>query len=334
MELINISYDPTREFYQAYNQEFIRFWRELTGETITVKQLHGGGAAQAQCVIGGAKAHVVTLANPYDIDLIAEKTGRLPRTWVKRLPHNSMPYSSTIVFLVRQGNPKRIRDWFDLTKPGVEVILPNPKTSGGARWSYLAAWGYLLYQELGSWERLKGPTAFLAQNQALEFVREIFAHVPILDLGARAATQTFVESKRGDVLVTWENEALLAAKGASDLEVVVPSVSILAEPAVARLDQSSLEPALRDLAEAYLTFLFGPEGQGLAAKHHFRPIKPHLVEKEDLAQFPNLKMITVEQYFGGWAKAQAKHFDEGGTFDQIHPVKLPRWTRSQHELSL
>lgn len=303
--LLNVSYDPTREFYQAFNAEFERHWREKTGQTVTVRQSHGGAGKQARAVIDGLEADVVTLALAYDIDAIAAKTGKIPADWQQRLPHNSAPYTSTIVFLVRKGNPKGIRDWPDLVKPGVTLITPNPKTSGGARWNYLAAWGYVLKQPGGD------------EAKARAFVTELFRRVPVLDSGARGATNTFIQRGIGDVLLAWENEALLSVNelGRDKFEIVVPSVSIVAEPPVAVVEGVARKRGTTDLANAYLEYLYSPVGQRLAARHYYRPSKPELADPNDVARFPKLETFTVDEMFGGWTKAQKTHFDDGGTFD-------------------
>lgn len=322
-ELLNVSYDPTREFYEELNHKFAAHWQSQTGQAVSIRMSHGGSGKQARSVIDGLEADVVTLALAYDIDMIAARGGLIAVDWQRRLPHRSAPYTSTIVFLVRRGNPKGIRDWEDLVRPGIEVITPNPKTSGGARWNYLAAWGYGLKRELGDFARLHDPAQQAAvqraQATARQFVAALFAQVPVLDSGARGATMTFVQRKLGDVLLAWENEAFLAIRetGAEELEIVVPSVSILAEPAVAVVDQVVDRRGTRALAEAYLQYLYSPEGQTLAAEHHYRPRLPESVPSHLLAKFPDLELFTVDDVFGGWAQAQAEHFDEGGIFDQI-----------------
>jgi sulfate transport system substrate-binding protein len=303
--LLNVSYDPTREFYQAFNAAFARQWKSKTGNTVTVKMSHGGSGKQARSVIDGLEADVVTLALAYDIDAISDRTGLLPPDWQSRLPHASSPYTSTIVFLVRKGNPKGIRDWDDLVKPGVQVITPNPKTSGGARWNYLAAWGYAA-RKYGS------------QAKAQDFVARLYGNVPVLDSGARGATTTFAERGIGDVLVTWENEALLAVKelGAGKMEVVVPSVSILAQPPVAVVDKVADRHGTRAVAQAYLQYLYSPEGQDLAGRNFYRPTDPVVMQRY-AAQFRKVALFTVDDAFGGWKKAQREHFDDGGMFDRI-----------------
>lgn len=307
VELLNVSYDPTRELYQQYNPEFAKYWKDRTGQTVTIKQSHGGAGKQARAVIDGLEADVVTLALAYDIDAIGERTGKLPADWQSRLPNSSAPYTSTIVFLVRKGNPKGIHDWKDLVKPGVQVITPNPKTSGGARWNYLAAWGYAR-ESLGS------------DKKAQEFVGKIYKNVPVLDSGARGSTNTFVQRGIGDVLLAWENEAFLAVNelGPDKFEIIVPSVSILAEPPVTVIDGVAKKHGTYEVAEAYLAYLYSPVGQRLAAKHYYRPVLPSLANPEDVARFPKVKTFTVDSTFGGWQKAQKTHFSDGGIFDQIY----------------
>jgi len=306
--LLNVSYDPTRELYQAFNAEFIKHWKETTGETVKVNQSHGGAGKQARAVIDGLEADVVTLALAYDIDAIAEKTAKFPKDWQSRLPNNSSPYTSTIVFLVRKGNPKDIKNWDDLVKPGISVITPNPKTSGGARWNYLAAWAYALKQPGGN------------EQKAKEFVTTLLKNVPVLDSGARGSTTTFVERGIGDVLLAWENEAFLAINelGPDKFEIVVPSVSILAEPPVTVVDANAKKHGNEDLAKAYLEYLYSPAGQKIAAKNYYRPVKPELADPEDVKRFPEVNLITIDDVFGGWQKAQKEHFSDGGIFDQIY----------------
>lgn len=322
--ILNVSYDPTREFYQDVNATFIKHWQEEKGQQVTVDQSHGGSGKQARGVIDGLEADVVTLALAYDIDIIADKAKLLPEDWQTKLPHNSAPYTSTIVFLVRKGNPKNIKTWDDLVKDDVSVITPNPKTSGGARWNYLAAWGYVLERELGDLSKLHDPSAKAeveaAQKKAKEFVTELFRRVPVLDSGARGSTNTFVQRELGDVLLAWENEALLAVKelGPDKVEIVVPNVSILAEPPVAVVETNADRHGTREVAEGYLKFLYSKQGQQLAAKHHFRPSVKEEVTAEELANFPEVKLFTIEDVFGGWRKVQAEHFDDGGVFDQIY----------------
>jgi len=305
--LLNVSYDPTRELYQEYNEAFAKYWREKTGESVTVHQSHGGSGKQARAVIDGLEADVVTLALAYDIDAIHEKAGLFPADWQKRLPHNSAPYTSTIVFLVRKGNPKGIHDWNDLVNPGVSVITPNPKTSGGARWNYLAAWGYALHQS-GNNEQF-----------AQDFVGRLLKNVPIFDSGARGSTTTFVQRGIGDVLLAWENEAFLAVNelGPDKFEIVVPSLSILAEPPVTLVDKVAKKHGTTEVAEAYLNYLYSPEGQKIAARHYYRPVSPEYADPADLKRFPQLELFTIDAVFGGWQKAQKTHFADGGIFDKI-----------------
>jgi sulfate/thiosulfate transport system substrate-binding protein len=304
--LLNVSYDPTREFYIEVNRAFAAAWKAESGKSITVEQSHGGSGKQARSVIDGLKADVVTLGLAYDIDVIAERGKVLPADWQGRLPHNSSPYTSTIVFLVRKGNPKNIRDWPDLIKDGVDVVMPNPKTSGGARWNYLAAWGYALAAHDND------------QAKAEEFVRKLYQHVPVLDSGARGATMTFTERDIGDVLVGWENEAYLSIEGekAALFELVTPSISILAEPPVAVVDRVVDKRGTRAAAEAYVKFLYSPEGQEIAAKHHFRP-RDEKVAAAHAQDFPALKLFTVDEVFGGWKNAQPTHFNDGGIYDRL-----------------
>lgn len=306
--LLNVSYDPTREFYQALNPVFVEYWKARTGDNLEIRQSHGGAGKQARAVIDGLEADVVTLALAYDISAIAERTGKLPADWQQRLPNNSSPYTSTIVFLVRKGNPKGIEDWNDLVKPGVEVITPNPKTSGGARWNYLAAWGYALEKNGGDAEK------------ARQFVSDIYKQVPVLDSGARGSTNTFVQRGIGDVLLAWENEAFLAVNelGPDKFEIVVPSVSILAEPPVTVLDRVVDAHDTKAVAEAYLSYLYSPEAQRLAAKHYYRPVLPALADPEDIARFPEVKTFTIDELFGSWQQAQQVHFADGGVFDRIY----------------
>ncbi len=304
--LLNVSYDPTRELYQDINQAFSKHWREKTGNAVTIKQSHGGSGKQARSVIDGLDADVVTLALAYDIDVISEKGRLLPADWQKRLPHNSAPYTSTVVFLVRKGNPKQIKDWGDLINHDVAVIMPNPKTSGGARWNYLAAWAYGRKKNNGD------------ENKAREFVASLFKHVPVLDTGARAATTTFVQRGIGHVLVAWENEALLSMKelGKGELEIVTPSLSILAEPPVAVVDKVVRRKGTEAVAKAYLEYLYTPEGQEIAARHHYRP-RLEAVARKHAGDFSKLELVSIDEGFGGWQKAQKTHFNDGGVFDQI-----------------
>ncbi len=307
VKLLNVSYDPTREFYQEVNTAFAAQWQAQTGQVLTVNQSHGGSGKQARAVVDGLQADVVTLALAYDIDAIHNIGNMLPKEWQKRLPDNSSPYTSTIVFVVRKGNPKGIKDWNDLVRPGVIAITPNPKTSGGARWNYLAAWAYALQLPGGN------------EASARAFVTSLFKNVPVLDSGARGSTTTFVQRGIGDVLIAWENEALLAARmlGKDKVDIVVPSMSILAEPPVAVVDKVVDRKGTRKVAEAYLKFLYSPEGQELAAKHYFRPRLPAVLAKY-AHQFPTIRLVTIDQVFGGWARAQKTHFDDGGIFDQIY----------------
>ncbi len=306
-ELLNVSYDPTRELYQEFNTAFTRYWKTQGGADVSIKQSHGGSGKQARSVIDGLQADVVTLALAYDIDEIAEKGRQLPKEWQKRLPNNSSPYTSIIVFLVRKGNPRKIRDWNDVVRPGVSVITPNPKTSGGARWNYLAAWAYALRQPGGS------------PDKARDFLRALFKNVPVLDSGARGATTTFVQRGIGDVLLTWENEAFLARKefGADKFEIVVPSLSILAEPPVALVDKVADKHGTRKVAEAYLQYLYSEEGQEIAARNFYRP-RSEKVATKYAATFPKIELVTVDDVFGGWQKAQKTHFADGGLFDQVY----------------
>jgi sulfate transport system substrate-binding protein len=305
-KLLNVSYDPTRELYVAYNEAFAKHWKATTGEDVTIEASHGGSGKQARSVIDGLEADVVTLALAYDIDAIAEKGGLIDPNWATKLPHNSTPYTSTIVFLVRKGNPKGIKDWGDLVKGDVQVITPNPKTSGGARWNYLAAWDWALKQPGGNPDKAKA------------FVGDLYKHVPVLDTGARGSTTTFAQRGIGDVLLAWENEAFLAVKelGPDQFEIVVPTTSILAEPPVAVVDKVVDAHGTRKLAEEYLKYLYSPEGQEIAAKNYYRPTDPAVAEKYK-SQFPTLKLSTIAD-FGGWKKAQADHFADGGIFDQIY----------------
>ncbi len=306
IELLNVSYDPTRELYDDYNKLFAEHWKKKTGQEVSIKQSHGGSGKQARSVIDGLQADVVTLALAYDIDAIAEKAGLLPKDWQKKLSNNSSPYTSTIVFLVKKGNPKNIKDWDDLVKDGVEVITPNPKTSGGARWNYLAAWGYALKKNGGS------------EAEAKKFVQKLFENVPVLDTGARGSTITFVERGIGDVLLAWENEAYLSVEelGKDKFDIVVPSLSIHAEPPVAVVEKVADKKGTADVAKAYLEYLYSPEAQELIAKHFYRPSDSKVAEKHT-SQFPKLNLITIKD-FGGWKAAQKKHFDDGGVFDQIY----------------
>jgi sulfate transport system substrate-binding protein len=306
ISILNVSYDPTRELYQDYNAAFVKYWKGKSGDNLKVNASHGGSGKQARSVIDGIDADVVTLALAYDIDAIADK-GIVPADWQKRLPNNAAPYTSTIVFLVRKGNPKAIRDWNDLVKPGVSIITPNPKTSGGARWNYLAAWAYALKQPGGN------------ESKAREFVGQLFGNVKVLDSGARGSTTTFVERGIGDVLIAWENEAYLAIKelGPEKFEIVTPSLSILAEPPVSVVDKVVDKRGTRAVAQAYLDYLYSPEGQDIAARHYYRPRDAKVASKY-ARQFGKLNLVTIDDTFGGWRKAQKVHFADGGIFDQIY----------------
>jgi sulfate/thiosulfate-binding protein len=304
--LLNVSYDPTRELYQEYNAAFAKYWKEKAGQTVVIKQSHGGSGSQARAVIDGLEADVVTLALAYDIDVLYENGQLLAKDWQKRLNSNSAPYTSTIVFLVRKGNPKAIKDWDDLVKPGVSIITPNPKTSGGARWNYLAAWGYAL-KKYGN-----------SEAKAKDFVTRLLKNVPVLDSGARGSTNTFVQRGLGDVLLAWENEAFLAVNelGKDKFEIIVPSLSILAEPPVAVVDKFADKHGTRKVAEAYLQFLYTKTGQEIAAKNYYRPRLKSVAAKYD--HFAKVKLFTIDDLFGGWQKAQKTHFADGGVFDQIY----------------
>jgi sulfate/thiosulfate transport system substrate-binding protein len=324
LKLLNVSYDPTRELYRAFNAAFATYWRNKTGQDVTIDMSHGGAGKQARAVIDGLEADVVTLALAYDIDAIAQKAKLLPDHWQSRLPHNSAPYTSTIVFLVRKGNPKGIRDWPDLIRADIEVITPNPKTSGGARWNYLAAWAYVLKQELGDLAKLRDPTyapqVAEAEAKARAFVRALYKRVPVLDSGARGSTNTFVQRGMGDVLLAWENEAFLAINelGPDHFDMIVPSLSMLAEPPVAVVDKWVDAHGTRQVAEAYLAYLYSPEGQRLAAKHYYRPVKPQYADAADLKRFSDVERVTVHDVFGNWQQVQKMHFSDGGIFDQIY----------------
>lgn len=307
VRLLNVSYDPTREFYTAFNAAFARHWKETTGDTVRIQQSHGGSGKQARSIIDGLPADVATLALGFDLDAIAQRGRKaLPADWQKRLPSNSSPYTSTITLLVRRGNPKGIRDWDDLVKPGIGVVTPNPKTSGGARWNYLAAWAYAESRFPGN------------EGAILDFMTRLYRNVPVLDTGARGSTTTFVQRGIGDVLISWENEALLALQeeGAGSLELVPPSVSILAEPPVAWVDRVVKRRGTEAVARAYLEYLYSPEGQELAGRHFFRPRDPAVAARYT-AQFAPIRLVTIDGAFGGWTKAQSIHFAEGGTFDRI-----------------
>src|SRR6202034_2220142 len=303
--LLNVSYDPTRELYEAVNAQFAKDWKAKTGDDVTINQSHGGSGKQARAVIDGLEADVVTLGLAGDIDAIVDKAALLPADWQTRLPDNSCPYTSTIVLLVRKGNPKKIHDWDDLVKPGISVVTPNPKTSGGARWNFLAAWGYALKKNGGD------------EAKAATFVGALYKNVPVLDSGARGSTTTFVERGLGDVLIAWENEALLVLRQLGDerFEIVVPSVSILAEPPVAVVDKVALRHATRVVAMAYLQYLYSKEGQEIIARHYFRPRDPEIAAQY-AARFPKLELVTIAD-FGGWDSVQHLHFSDGGVFDQI-----------------
>jgi len=307
ISLLNVSYDPTRELYTDINAQFSAVWLKKTGQTVTVKQSHGGSGKQARSVIDGLEADVATLALAYDIDAIAERSQILPKNWQARLANNSTPFVSTIVFLVRKANPKRIFDWDDLVRDGVQVITPNPKTSGGARWNYLAAYGHALRKNNGN------------DNKAREFVARLFKNVPVLDSGARGATTTFMERKLGDVLISWENEALLTTKrlAPGEFELVVPKVTILAEPPVAVLDRNAAKHGTEAVAKAYLEFLYSPEAQELGVKHFYRPTHAEVAKRHE-ATFPKTEFLTIDEDFGGWSKAQKAHFADGGLFDQLY----------------
>lgn len=309
--LLNVSYDPTRELYEEYNQWFQNQWKDKTGERIRILQSHGGSGKQARAVIDGLAADVVTLALAYDIDAVAERTGKIPSNWQTLLPNNSAPYTSTIVFLVRSGNPKSIRDWGDLSKKGIEVITPNPKTSGGARWNYLAAWAWAT-------DRFGGD-----EIAVKNYMYQLFNNVPVLDSGARGSTTTFVQRGIGDVLLAWENEAFLALNelGVGQFEIVTPSVSILASPPVAVVEGNAKKKGNLAAAQAYLEGLYEPFAQRLAAKHYYRPCQPEHAAAEDVARFPHVKLVTIDDAFGGWKAAQQRHFNDGGIFDQIYLKK-------------
>lgn len=308
--LLNVSYDPTRELYEEFNTAFVKHWEATHGTKLSIKQSHGGSGKQARAVIDGLEADVVTLALAYDVDMLHDKGALIPQDWQSRLPNNSSPYTSTIVFVVRKGNPKGIRDWEDLVKPGIAVITPNPKTSGGARWNYLAAWGYALRKQGGD------------ETKAQEFVASLFGNVPVLDSGARGSTTTFAERGMGDVLIAWENEAFLLTEevGKDKFEIIVPSESILAEPPVTVVDKNVDRRGTRAIAEAYLQYLYSEEGQELAAKHHYRPRSATAAAKH-ANRFPTVRLFTIDEVFGGWRKAQQTHFDDSGVFDRIYAPK-------------
>ncbi len=308
--LLNVSYDPTRELYQEYNAAFAKYWKSMNNEAVTIKQSHGGSGKQARSVIDGLEADVVTLALAADVDALHDNGKWILADWQKRLPHNASPYTSTIVFLVRKGNPKKIRDWNDLAKPGIEVITPNPKTSGGARWNYLAAWGYAVKQPGGS------------EATARDLVKKIYDNVKVLDSGARGSLTTFAERGIGDVLISWENEAYLATKelGPDKFDVVTPSLSILAEPPVSVVDRVVDKRGTRKVAEAYLKYLYSPEGQDIAGRHHYRPTDGAVAARY-ARTFAPVKLFTIDEVFGGWTKAQKTHFADGGVFDQITGIR-------------
>jgi len=309
VSLLNVSYDPTRELYQDINASFAKYWKAKTGQTVTINQSHGGSGKQARSVIDGLQADVVTLALAYDIDALHEKANLVPQEWQKRLPYNSSPYTSTIVFLVRKGNPKKIKDWDDLVRADVSVVTPNPKTSGGARWNYLAAWGYALKKFNGDEAKVR------------EYMRSLFKNVPVLDTGARGSTITFVERGIGDVLIAWENEAFLAVNelGQGKFDIVAPPLSILAEPPVSVVDKIVDRRGTRSVAQAYLEYLYTDEGQEIAAHNYYRP-RAEAIAKKYEKQFPKLTLFTIDEVFGGWQKAQKTHFSDGGTFDQIYGI--------------
>ena len=311
VKLLNVSYDPTRELYKDFNAAFAKDWLQKKGQKVEIENSHGGSGKQARSVIDGLEADVVTLALAYDIDSIAQRAKLFPANWQKRLPENSTPYTSTIVFLVRKGNPKKVKDWPDLLRPGVSVITPNPKTSGGARWNYLAAWAYGLKIFNGD------------ETKTRNMVRALYRNVPVLDTGARGSTTTFVQNGIGDVLLAWENEAFLSIEelGPDKFEIVVPKLSILAEPPVALVDKNVDKHGTREVAQAYLQYLYSPEGQKIAAKHYYRPRYPQYADPADIARFPTVELVTIEGVFGSLAKAQATHFAEGGIFDQIQAEK-------------
>lgn len=326
VEILNVSYDPTRELYRRYNEAFAAHRLQETGERVKIRQSHGGSGKQGRSVIDGIKADVVTLALAYDIDEIAALSGRIDENWQSRLPENSSPYTSTVVFLVRKGNPKNLKTWEDLVKPGVEVITPNPKTSGGARWNHLAAWSYVLRRELGDLSKLRDPASAeetaRAEAAAKEYLRELYRHVPVLDSGARGATTSFVQRGLGDVLLAWENEAYLAknelGSAGDEFEIVVPPVSILCEPVVAVVDAVVDQRGTRETAEAYLKFLYSPEGQKIIASQYYRPRYPQLANPEDVARFRETHLIQLSEFEENWKTAQKRHFADGGLFDQIY----------------
>jgi sulfate/thiosulfate transport system substrate-binding protein len=326
IELLNVSYDPTRELYREYNEAFAKYYKEKTGKSVAINQSHGGSGSQARAVIDGLEADVVTLALAADIDAIAENAGLLPKDWQKHLPNNSAPYTSTLALLVRKGNPKNIKSWEDLVRSDVQVITPNPKTSGVARWNYLAIWGYVLRRELGDDFLVKlanpgqyGEEVTAAQNKAREFITKVYKNVPVLDRAARGATNTFVQRRIGDVLINWENEILLSQNelDAAGVEVVIPEVSILAETVVAIVDKNVDRKGTREAAQAYLDYLYSEEGQNIAGKNYYRPSNPEIFAKY-ADQYPKIELLTIGDVFGGWAKANEVHFVDGGEFDKIY----------------
>ena len=325
IEILNVSYDPTRQLYKEFNQAFADHWEQETGQKVSVNMTHGGSGKQAVAVTQGLEAAVVTLALAYDVDIV-QRAGLIAEGWRERLKNHSAPYTSTIVFLVRKGNPKNIKDWDDVVMGDVAVITPHPKTSGGARWNYLAAWGFALKRELGDLKKLHDPgqaeAAAKAQEKARQFVTEVYRHVRVLDTGARGSTITFVKNGQGDVLLAWENEAFLSINelGRDQVELVVPSVSILAEPTVAVVDKVVDKKGTREVAEAYLKYLYSPEGQTIVAKNYYRPSEQAAVPKEYLERFAPVNMFTIDDVFGGWQKVQTTHFDDGGLFDQIYQL--------------
>jgi sulfate/thiosulfate transport system substrate-binding protein len=324
--ILNVSYDPTRELYREFNDAFARHWKETTGRTVVVQQSHGGSGSQSRAVIDGLEADVVTLALAFDIDAIAEHAGLLPTDWQSRLPNNSAPYTSTLAFLVRKGNPKNIRSWDDLTRPDVEVITPNPKTSGVARWNYLAMWGFALRRELGPdfiarlGDAASAGAVAAAQAKAQEYVAAVYRNVPVLDRAARGATNTFIQRRIGDVLINWENEILLGGRELDEagLEIVVPPVGIVAEPTVALVDRNVDRKGTREVAQAYLEYLYSEVGQDLAGRYYYRPAVSEAAMAKYRDQFPDLELFTIDAVFGGWASANRVHFADGGTFDQIY----------------
>jgi sulfate/thiosulfate transport system substrate-binding protein len=330
LKLLNVSYDPTRELYQDYNAVFQKYWKEKTGQDITIEQSHGGSGSQARAVIDGLPADVVTLALAYDVDEVAKRSGRIPEDWQKLLPHNSSPYTSTMVFLVRKGNPKSIKDWGDVLKPGIQVITPNPKTSGAARWNFLAVWAWALKQQLGTLQNITDPSRAAelekAEVAARTAVTQLYKNVPVLDAGARGSTNTFVQRGLGDVLLAWENEAFLAMNeiGEDQVEIVWPPSSILAEPPVAVVEGNASKHDALEAAKAYLEHLYSPEGQKVAARNYYRPIKPEDADPKDIARFPKIDLFTIDEVFGGWDAAQEKFFNDGGVFDEIYVPSAPK----------